>query len=100
VCYCRAGLVVVVIKRDRRTGVVAIPHQKNALTLNLPIVVKQVLITGGIAIETGVIAMSVKCHLFLSAQSRVFAKWALLNGDIAISPNFYFVLCPTRYGYT
>jgi uncharacterized membrane protein len=41
-------------------------------------------------IESGVIAMSVKCHLFLSAQSRVFAKWALLNGDIAISPfNIY-----------
>jgi hypothetical protein len=48
VCYCRAGLVVVVIKRDRKTGVIAIPHQ-NALTLNLPIVVKQGLITGGIA---------------------------------------------------
>jgi hypothetical protein len=40
-------------------------------------------------IETGVIAMSVKCHLFLSAQSRVFAKWTLLNGDIAISPKIF-----------
>jgi hypothetical protein len=46
-CCCRAGLVVVVIKRDRRTGVIAIPHQ-NALALNLGIVVKRVLITGGI----------------------------------------------------
>jgi hypothetical protein len=46
-CCCRAGLVVVVMKRDRRTGVIAIPHQ-NALALNLGIVVKRVLITGGI----------------------------------------------------
>jgi hypothetical protein len=38
-------------------------------------------------IKTGVIAMTVKCHLFLSAQSRVFAKWGTL-GDIAISPFF------------
>jgi hypothetical protein len=44
VCCCRAGLVVVVIKRDRRTGVIAIPHQ-NAF---VGIVVKRVLLTVGI----------------------------------------------------
>jgi hypothetical protein len=65
VCYCRAGLVVVVIKRDRRTGVIAIPHQ-NAF---VGIVVKRVLLTVGINNnKTGGIAMTVKCHLFLSAQ--------------------------------
>jgi hypothetical protein len=86
-------LVVVVRKRDRRTGVTAIPHQ-NALALNLGIVVKRVLITGGIAINNN--KNWCYCNdrkmpfLFLSAQSRVFAKWALLNGDIAISPQKYY----------